>query len=61
MAYRTMAYRIALLFVCFAMTLGCGAQGDVEFPDDKMDKAPAETPMTPDFKAPAVDENPGKE
>ena len=56
-----MAYRIALLFVCFAMTLGCGAQGDVEFPDDKMDKAPAETPMTPDFKAPAVDENPGKE
>ena len=56
-----MAYRIALLMICFAMTLGCGGQGGVEFPDKKMDEAPDETEMTNEFKAPPVSQDPNNE
>ena len=58
-----MTFRITTMLICLTLTfgmVGCGDQGTVEFPDEKLDKAPDESEMTPDFKAPAVSEDPSK-
>jgi len=52
-----------MMLVCLTLTgvVGCGGgQGTIEFPEEKLDKAPDESAIDA-FKAPPVKEDPGKE
>ena len=57
-----MAFRITMMLVCLTLTgvVGCGGQGEVEFPEKKLDKAPDESAIDA-FKAPPVNEDPVQE
>ena len=58
-----MVFRITMMLVCLTLTgvVGCGGgQGTIEFPEEKLDKAPDESAIDA-FKAPPVKEDPGKE
>ncbi|MEO1998983.1 MAG: hypothetical protein ABGZ17_27360 [Planctomycetaceae bacterium] len=57
-----MAFRITMMLVCLTLTgvVGCGGQGDVEYPDEKLDQAPEESVIDA-FKAPPVKEDPVQE